>query len=181
MPKIIEDVRRMLLAEAKKQVAERGYAKATIRSVAGACGLAAGTVYNYFPSKDMLIASFMAEDWKECLSRIEDSPTEDPEILLQCIYCELRGFADQYSALFADEDAVKVFSAVFSRRHRILRDQLVERILPVCRGENREFLAQFTAESLLIWTMAGKSFGEIYEVLARILLTEKKEEYKKHE
>lgn len=169
MPKIIEDVRRMLLTEAKKQVAERGYAKATIRSVAGACGLAVGTVYNYFSSKDMLIATFMAEDWKECLERIESSPAEEPEVLLRCIHDELRGFSGQYSALFADEDAVKAFSAAFSRRHRMLREQLAESILPVCRGENREFLAQFTAEALLTWTMEGKSFEEIYAVLDRTL------------
>ena len=33
MPKLIENVRTQLLLEAKKQIAERGYAKTTIRSV----------------------------------------------------------------------------------------------------------------------------------------------------
>ena len=56
MPKIIENVREQLLAEAKKQVFEHGYADTTIRSVARACGLGVGTVYNYFSSKEMLIA-----------------------------------------------------------------------------------------------------------------------------
>ena len=46
MPKIIENVREQLLAVAKKQIGERGYANTTIRSVAGECGLAVGTVYN---------------------------------------------------------------------------------------------------------------------------------------
>ena len=58
MPKLLENIRTQLLAEAQKQVAERGYAKTTIRSVADACGIAAGTVYNYFSSKEMLVASF---------------------------------------------------------------------------------------------------------------------------
>ncbi|MCM1025655.1 MAG: TetR/AcrR family transcriptional regulator [Roseburia sp.] len=169
MPKIIEDVRRTLLAEARRQLAEKGYARATIRSVAGACGLAVGTVYNYFPSKDMLIASFMAEDWMKSLSRIDGCATQDSKALLRGIYRELREFSEQYSALFADEEAVKAFSAVFTKRHKMLRDQLAGRILPVCRGENREFLAEFAAEALLIWTTAGKSFEEIYAVLERIL------------
>ena len=63
MPKIIPNIREQLLNEAKKQIAEQGYSKTTIRSVANACNLGVGTVYNYFESKDMLIASFMAEDW----------------------------------------------------------------------------------------------------------------------
>ena len=33
----------------------------TVRSVAAGCGVAVGTVYNYFSSKDMLIAAFMLE------------------------------------------------------------------------------------------------------------------------
>ena len=59
MPKIIENLRDQLLQEARKQIAERGYTGTTIRSVAGACGVGVGTVYNYFSSKEMLIASFM--------------------------------------------------------------------------------------------------------------------------
>ena len=42
MPKIIENVREQLLVEAKRQIAEYGYAKTTVRSVAAACGLGVG-------------------------------------------------------------------------------------------------------------------------------------------
>ena len=45
MPKIIENVREQLIGEAKRQIAENGYAQTTIRSVAKACGLGVGTVY----------------------------------------------------------------------------------------------------------------------------------------
>ena len=77
MPKIIQNAREQLLATAQKQIAERGYAATTIRSVAGECGLAVGTVYNYFKSKDLLIASFMAADWQNCIQKIAACPTED--------------------------------------------------------------------------------------------------------
>ncbi len=48
MPKIIENLRERLLAEAKRQVMESGYANTTVRSIAKACGVGTGTVYNYF-------------------------------------------------------------------------------------------------------------------------------------
>ena len=70
MPKIIENVRHQLLTEAKRQISERGYKSTTIRSVAAECGVAVGTVYNYFKSKDILIASFILED--ACLESICD-------------------------------------------------------------------------------------------------------------
>ena len=63
MPKIIENARDEIIAEAKRQLFENGYAKTTIRSVAGAIGIGMGTIYNYFSSKDMLISSFILEDW----------------------------------------------------------------------------------------------------------------------
>ena len=75
MPKIIENLREKLLEEAKCQVMEQGYAAMTIRSVASACGVGVGTVYNYFSSKDMLVASFLLEDWLECLAGIERGGT----------------------------------------------------------------------------------------------------------
>ena len=71
MPKIIDNVREELLKEAKKQLIENGYSHTTIRSVARGCGIAIGTVYNYFPSKDMLIATFMMEDWNTAFSSVE--------------------------------------------------------------------------------------------------------------
>ena len=50
MPKIIENLKARLIAEAKRQIEEAGYGAVTIRSVASSCGVGVGTVYNYFPS-----------------------------------------------------------------------------------------------------------------------------------
>ena len=172
MPKIIQNARMQLLQEAKKQISENGYAKTTIRSIAGKCGLAVGTVYNYFSSKDMLIASFLAEDWQACMGSISAYPSENKKSLLYCIYKTLCDFSSRHQVLFSDVDAAKVYAAVFTERHKQLRDQLAECILPLCQEETveqQEFLSQFIAESLLTWTMAGTSFEEIYQVLQKLL------------
>ncbi len=167
MPKIIENVREQLLCEAKRQIAERGYANTTIRSVAGECGLAVGTVYNYFKSKDMLIASFMAEDWHKCTEKIKNCPTNDKKTFLRCIYESLSDYSDKHKMLFDDADAAKVFASVFSVRHTQLRDQIAAFILPICEADNAEFVSDFAAESIICWTMAGVDFEELYNVIKK--------------
>lgn len=164
MPKIIENISEQLMAEAKAQIAERGYKNTTIRSVASGCGVAVGTVYNYFKSKDMLIASFILKDWLECVNTISAQPKENRRLYLEFIHLSLRNFEKKYSSLFADRDAQAVFNSSFSERHGQLRAQLAKLILPICSG-NDMFLAEFVAEALLTWTMAGRSFKDIYALL----------------
>lgn len=168
MPKIIENAREQLLAEAKRQIFENGYANTTIRSVASACNLGVGTVYNYFKSKDMLIASFMLDDWQECLDGMKRENTDDTKCLLGCVYASLKEFTQNHISLFRDDDAAKVFATVFAERHKLLREQLAGILLPICdmtEHKDKHFLAEFISESLLTWTMAGRSFEEIYSVL----------------
>ena len=169
MPKIIENVRELLLDTAKKQIEDRGYANTTIRSVAGECGLAVGTVYNYFRSKDMLIATFVVEDWNSYLSDIRGAKLSDPRMALHNIYDALIHFSEKHRSLFSDPEAAKVYSAVFSKRHKTLRSQISEIIAPLCPAESGDFTAEFVAESLLTWTVAGKDFDSIFNILEKIL------------
>lgn len=168
MPKIIENVREQLLSEAKRQIEENGYAKTTIRSVAGACGLGVGTVYNYFPSKDMLIASFMLEDWQHCLQTMRALPCNDPLVFMEGIQSALRSYIDKHQALFSDSDAEKVYTTAFAGRHTLLRDQLAEAIRPICifsPSVEPAFLARYLAESILTWTVAGTEFSTLSPIL----------------
>ena len=164
MPKIIENIREELLLEAKRQIFEIGYQTTTIRSVAAGCGVAVGTVYNYFKSKDMLIASFVLLDWTQCIESISAQPKENKRDYLEFIHISLKKFEQKYAPLFSDKEAAKSFSAAFSERHRQLRSQLSGLILPICHGDD-VFLAEFVAEAMLTWTIAGKSFEEIYALL----------------
>ena len=172
MPKIIENVREQLLEEAKKQVAENGYGKTTIRSVAQACGIGVGTVYNYFDSKDMLIASFMVEDWKQFLECIDSDASEDTKEILKNVVAGLSDFMQKYRVLFSDPDAVKVYADVFSVRHQLIREQLAKKIKPICMNasvEDKDFLAEWIAESLLTWTAVGKEFKEQYKIISQLI------------
>ena len=167
MPKIIENLESRLLEEAKKQMEALGYDALTMRSIAKACGIGVGTVYNYFPSKDRLIATYMLHDWKEAVTSIENVSTftDDPSNVIHCIYDQLRYFAQRHQKLFSNNAAAASFAGSLSRYHAMLRSQLAAPIRKFC---DSDFSAEFIAESLLVWTMAEKEFDEIYAVIRKL-------------
>lgn len=164
MPKIIENLPDRLIEEAKRQLAESGYSAMTIRSVAKACGVGVGTVYNYFPSKDALLASYMLEDWKTCVAAINvvSAYSETPAPVVHCICDQLIAFSRKHEKIFRDEAAAAGFAGSFSRYHGLLRSQLAQPLGKFCGSD---FAAEFIAEALLTWTMAGKSFDELYGMI----------------
>lgn len=173
MPKIIENIREKLLLEAKKQVVENGYSSMTIRSVATACGVGTGTVYNYFPSKDMLVANFMLEDWLVCMEEINRgmSQASDIQEALSCMYKELLTYKEKYKRIFVDENAEASYAASSTQRHHLLREQLAEPIKVWTKKQDKtdaDFLALFVAENMLTWTMLERDFDEIAEVLLQL-------------
>lgn len=167
MPKIIENLEPRLLEEAKKQINENGYGAMTIRSVASACGVSVGTVYNYFDSKDALVATYMLNDWMECMTIIRDSSmiSANPKPVARAVYEQLCEYAKRHQSVFQDPSASSAFAGSFSRYHALLRQQLAEPLQKFCADY---FHAEFIAESLLTWTMAQKSFDEIYGVISKL-------------
>ena len=167
MPKIIKNLETKLIEEAKKQIEEAGYGAMTIRSVAKACGVGVGTVYNYFPSKDALIATYLLEDWNSCILSIRAVSTysETAEPVLRCIYDQLKAFSSRHTSIFLDETAAAAFTGSFSQYHGLLRSQLAAPVRRFCRDD---FTAEFIAEAMLTWIVAGKNFDELSKVLQRI-------------
>ena len=167
MPKIIENLESKLIEEAHKQVEQFGYGALTIRSVAKACGVGIGTVYNYFPSKDDLLATYLLGDWQNCMTAIAtaNEQSDSPEPVVRCMFDQLLSYANRHQTIFRDEAAAANFAGAFSRYHGLLRAQLAVPIRKYCSSD---FLAEFMAESLLTWSMSGNPFDEIYEILKKL-------------
>lgn len=167
MPKIIENLPRRLSEEARRQIEESGYAAMTIRSVAKSCGVGVGTVYNYYPSKESLVAAFMLEDWKHCIDAIHSCSQTALgwEPVLWAIYESLIQFMERHAVIFRDENAAAGFTGSFGKYHAILRSQLAAPMRKFCRDD---FTAEFLAENILTWTVAGKDFDELSNVLKRL-------------
>lgn len=167
MPKIIDNLKPRLISEARRQVSVSGYGSVTVRSVAAACGVGVGTVYNYFPAKDALIAAVLLEDWAQCMERVRAAgeAASGPEPVLRAMHTELRAFADTHSGVFRDEHALHGYADAAARYHATLRMQLAEPLRAFCADT---FTAEFIAESMLTWTMAGKPFEEIHSILNKL-------------
>ena len=167
MPKIIENLPQRLAEEARRQIEQSGFSAMTIRSVAKGCGVGVGTVYNYYSSKEELVATFMLSDWKDCVAAIQScadgSQTLEPVLLT--VYEKLRLFMEEYDPIFRDEAAAISYTGSTSRYHSVLRSQIASPIRKFCRDD---FTAEFIAEAMLTWTVAGKDFDELKSILLRI-------------
>ncbi|MBR5536871.1 MAG: TetR/AcrR family transcriptional regulator [Clostridia bacterium] len=168
MPKIIENLPERLIEEARRQAWEGGYTAVTIRSVAAACGVGVGTVYNYFPSKDALLAAFLLADWKDCLQAMENAKTACPQCVevLRAMCREVRRYLVRHRAIFRDPAAAQAVSPVISRYHGLLRDQLAVPLMSFCADEDH---ARFLAEALLTWTVEGWEEDRMLPLLEKLL------------
>lgn len=168
MPKIIENLPERLVLEARRQILMSGYSATTIRSVAKACNISVGTVYNYYSSKEELAAAFLLDDWMRNLRSISANAARCDQFqgALAAVYDGLNSYVSLYAPVFQDRSAAANYPQSILRFHSTLRSQLSEPIRRFCPDD---FTAEFISESLITWTVSGRSFQEIYDILKKII------------
>jgi AcrR family transcriptional regulator len=94
LPKIIENPKQLILDEAKKILYSEGYAKLSMRNISKACGIALGTIYNYYPTKHDLVIGMMADYWHSNMNKFESIVSMDGSFYdkLDRIFDQLSGF-----------------------------------------------------------------------------------------
>lgn len=170
MPKVIEKLREELISEVRRELEEFGYSKLTIRTVAANCRVGVGTVYNYFSSKDELVASVVAEDWMKIVEIYKRGEHNGVRETLEGVWNMLKAFIKDHEKLFSDPEAGKKYSSVFTERHSLMRQQVASLIRGICpEGEEGEFLSLFLSEALLSWITSPVSFEKLYSVLRKLI------------
>ena len=174
MPKVIAELRPSILERARTALLDEGYGALTMRGIAKACGVAVGTVYNYFPSKDMLVASVMLEDWRAALRRMEELPPAPtaPEAL-ENVFRELTVFCARYGAIWKEYTDTGHIAPITGGYHHQLVDQLAQAVsaalapfTPLCSPA----LPGFLAEALLNAAPGGpERFRELSPIWERLL------------
>ena len=102
MPKVIANLSEQIRSQARELLLSGGWESLTIRTVAARCHVAVGTVYNYYPAKDALIAAVMLEDWQSTLTRMEAaaSAANSASDGIRAVFAQLCAFEAQYQAVW---------------------------------------------------------------------------------
>ena len=98
MSRIIENPKQLILSKAKELLYNEGYTKLSMRSLSKACGIALGTIYNYYPTKQELIIEMMTDYWQNYLDSVQNIANSNADfyIKLNNIFNELRVFIESF-------------------------------------------------------------------------------------
>ncbi|MBQ4505638.1 MAG: TetR/AcrR family transcriptional regulator [Firmicutes bacterium] len=140
MPKIIDGLKEKILLAARNRLLSGEASELSLRGVASDCGIAVGTIYNYYKDKENLIAAVMAEDWIAMLgrSREEILKAESFESGLLSVYKAVRDFSRMYEGIWQSYPTGSGFGSHYRARHGMLLDQI--------RGEISLLTAQLGVE-----------------------------------
>lgn len=118
--------RRQVLETALRLFAERGFAGASIRDIAKACGLQGPTLYSHFPSKEHVLAELLRIAHEEHLRRVRGA-------LLDCEPDPRRQIAAWVRAHVGFHTAFPMLAVVGNSELHMLSAGLAEPILTVRR------------------------------------------------
>lgn len=171
MPKIIENLENKILEVANDELFKKGYSEMTMRSVADACGIAVGTVYNYYKSKDVLVAKIMLVDWNRIIEQItlDCASVQNIHEGFKVMFDGVCDFVEKYDHVwtqYGKEVSIRrkmpaQFDWLITQLATILNEILVR-----CHNEQDEYISVFLAEILL--NAAAKRDFE-YENISRVL------------
>ena len=126
MPKIIEDLENRILRAARKRLLGGDLSSFSARGIAEDCGIAVGTIYNYYRDKESLLGAVMAQDWQAELQKAgeEIAAAPSPEAGVLCLYEAMRRFSAVYEAIWAAYPTGESFESLFQARHKLLLSQI---------------------------------------------------------
>ena len=94
MPKNLNNVKEDILIVTRELLKDTGYSDLNIRKIAARCGVATGTVYNYYPSKNDIIVEILLNEWNLMLRRIDQNAKASTKVIdkLEIMFNELNFF-----------------------------------------------------------------------------------------
>lgn len=90
-----------ILKASRELIRQQGWSAVNIRSVAAACGVSVGSIYNYFDSKAELVGAAVESVWCEIFSRPEDGDVFcDTQSCVIWMYERMESGCKQYPGFF---------------------------------------------------------------------------------
>ena len=174
MPKLIPELQEKFIAAARKRIFDGESGKMTIRQIAADCGTVAGTVYNYFPSKQLLIAAVIQEDWDRCIQQM-DIHIETAQTAmdgLQGICAALRIFTIQHSLFWDHYGGSRITRGKLTSYHHQVINQIELPVRALLERFDLLFdpcLSMVIAEILLLAARSDHGFSLVKPAVNKLL------------
>ena len=179
MPKIILNLRDRILENARTLLEREGYNGLAMRRVAASCNIALGTVYNYFPSKDMLAGAMIAQDWFKVLERmdLDIRNTTDVHDGLCAVADGLEKFQAAHAEIWKQYGSTSGSGYSYPERHAVLVDALAKRISDVLKAgkcEDEKTVCTLLAEAMISLSSHANHYSDHSEILERMIRRQEK-------
>lgn len=174
-----------ILKASRELIQQQGWSAVNIRSVAAACGVSVGSIYNYFDSKAELVGAAVESVWGEIFRRPEDGTVfQDTQACITWMYGRMEygckqypGFFNLHSLGFMQED-----KADGKRRMQQTWKHILDGLCSVLKSDTKvrpnAFTEQFTAEkfadvlfSLMLSALLRQDYdpGAVLELVRRTI------------
>ncbi len=97
MPKIIKDIEETIIYTSLELFGKYGYDGVDMKMISQKCGIAVGTLYNYYPNKMELFFSVFEKSWHKTFKKLEDAqksnlpPKELLKNYIKILYDDIKG------------------------------------------------------------------------------------------
>jgi AcrR family transcriptional regulator len=140
MPKVIQNVEKEIINQARSMLSQIGYDALNMRDLAQKCGISVGTLYNHFPAKKDIILSIIGEAWDQTFAEIDRQTAGPDEPLEQMmkIYRLLKGGYDTSHRTFTEgfDSMARDMSTMEARSCRDdIRERLMQRVLDLLQND----------------------------------------------
>ena len=172
-----------ILQISRKLIQQNGWAGVNIRSVAAACGVSVGCIYNYFESKTDLLSATVESIWNDIFHHPEDEAVfQDTLSCVRWMYKQLEYGCQQYPGFFTHHALGFVQQDTADGKQQMQRawQHILDALCTVLRNDTRiradAFTEEFTVEkfaemlfSLMLSALVRQDFdpSTVLEIVRR--------------
>ena len=172
-----------ILQISRKLIQQNGWAGVNIRSVAAACGVSVGCIYNYFESKTNLLSATVESIWNDIFHHPEDEAVfQDTLSCVRWMYKQLEYGCQRYPGFFTHHALGFVQQDTADGKQQMQRawQHILDALCTVLRNDARiradAFTEEFTVEkfaemlfSLMLSALVRQDFdpSTVLEIVQR--------------
>ncbi|MBR6322585.1 MAG: TetR/AcrR family transcriptional regulator [Lachnospiraceae bacterium] len=128
MPKKIGNVRERISENAREMLLAGNLF--SVRELCDQCGIATGTLYNYFPNREAVIAAVMSDSWKLTLQEMDEAAAASSDFRDGCgrIFNALLGYIRLFEPVFLSYGRTGRYEDARLNFHKRFRSSLTAKI-----------------------------------------------------